>query len=266
MNSLFLSYSGIKRYGFTEDEGCPYSYYLFYDQRLRPKWSNARNFFVGAVGHNCVERWIKEGKLQEGYMQTIKKEEWDKFLAKNRIVYRDVDDRDVLWNRVCEYLDLIEKGFYKANLHEMGIIAEQPLKAWVKDWRVWLYSRPDIIDTDSKDMYDLKVTKTKRYFDRRQGVFTFLVHYILKGSIPKTFYQFVPLIPENLIPYEISKEEVTDLLKQVREVVKKIYARDFAPRPSSSNCYMCKMSEFCEHAYVRKPKPVKTSKDGKAVL
>lgn len=248
---MFLSYSAIKKYGFIEDEGCPYAYFLSYVSKFKPKKDNCRNFYCGGVGHNCLERWVKEGKLKPGYMQSIRETERLKYLAKNRIVYRNVDDNLLLQNRIKEYIDLIEHSFFEAGLDARVLISEHIFKIWLDGWQTWLYTRTDLIDKNTNDIFDMKVTKNIKYFDVRQGIFAALLAYIGKRMIIRRFGQFVPLRKELIIWHEIQPQELVVLLAQVKVVVQKIKAEQFLPKPEKQKCYWCNVAEFCDYAYIK---------------
>ena len=268
---LFLSYSGIKAYGFDEHdytEGCPYRWFLQYVKQVKPTRADCRNFFVGAVCHSCLERWIKEGKCQRGWMLSISEFERDKYLAKNLVIYRSVDDRVVLKVRILEYLLLIEKAFYSLGLHTQlaNIRSEVAIKVWVPAWKTTLYARLDFMHVITRHFYDLKVTKTRKYFDLRQGIFISMLNFIKTRSLLPVFHHFIPLMKK--VDEEIIIEEnmVVDLLKKVKRVIQRIGAEDFEARPSSSTCFFCPAGEFCKFKQ-NKVQPVDiVERDGRKIV
>ena len=69
---LKISYSSFKNV-----QQCKAKYAMANVLYWTPKTIDTRNFFLGSVGHSCMEKWIKEGSLKRGFMPGIAEEEFD---------------------------------------------------------------------------------------------------------------------------------------------------------------------------------------------
>ena len=76
-----LSYTSFKR-----AQQCSAMYAMANVLYWIPKTVNNRNFCLGSVLHTCMERWIKEGELQPGFMEGIAQEEYDRYLRDNTVI------------------------------------------------------------------------------------------------------------------------------------------------------------------------------------
>ncbi|GAI86901.1 unnamed protein product, partial [marine sediment metagenome] len=170
----FFSYSALKLYGFEGDESeysCRYAYFLQYEKRLKSKATDSRRFLVGGVCHNCFERWAKEGDYKRGWMRSIFTVEWERYIKKNPVLFLSSTDEGMLQNRCTEYLTSIEEGYFSLGLDRTSVEIEYVIKVWIPGWQTFLYARADFFDRKNSDVYDMKASKIKRYFDLRQGLF-----------------------------------------------------------------------------------------------
>lgn len=81
LRPLRLSYSAFKNL-----EQCPAKYEMCNILYWTPKTVDTRHFCLGSVGHTCLERWIKEGALANGYMRSIAGDEFDAYLENNTVI------------------------------------------------------------------------------------------------------------------------------------------------------------------------------------
>lgn len=260
----FLSYSALKLYGIgpEDDSGCPYAFYLRYKEKRKPAQYNCRNFFVGHVCHSCEEHWIKAG-MTPGTIRNFTTTFRDAYLKENTVVYTSLDDQKVLFDRIEEYAEAIEKAFFDLGWDKKKWQTEVSVKVWDNFLKCFFYCRLDLLDTERMVAADLKVTKSSQYFDRVQGEFACLLMSKQYRKPITEFIQFTPLMKKPTLTYFVGAEERTKLYNKIKYSVLNMRAGNFEAKAEKSKCYRCELAEFCTKKYSDKNPLNFVEKDGK---
>ena len=249
----FLSYSALRLYGFGSDKrACPYAYHLAYVDRKKPVSFNNRPFFVGHVVHSLQEKWVLKGMNPDIPLIDDWQNVADSYLKRNRVTFSGVGDRELLFSRIVEYGNKVQEAFVKLGMNKKNLKPECELKVWSTKISCFLFARLDLLDFDSWDPYDLKVSPSRGSMDRNQAKFICLIlSKELQRPVTK-FFQFVPLLPELSIEYEISVDEMSEAWLEIAVIYKRMADGDYEATPSSQKCGFCEYSQFCD-ASGRKP-------------
>jgi hypothetical protein len=171
---LRLSYSGFKNL-----ERCPARYEMCNVLYWTPKTVDTRHFCLGSVGHSCLERWIKEGGLAEGYMRSIAGAEFDRYLKGNTVIPRHPGDIDEMREQAVVNADAIEGAFLDHELTAHPLASESKWQAPLPGYdNVLLVGVLDIYIEALGAIYDLKMTKSAEFMDEDQ-----LCFYSMMGAL-----------------------------------------------------------------------------------
>jgi CRISPR/Cas system-associated exonuclease Cas4 (RecB family) len=251
---LKFSYSAFKNVS-----TCPAKYVMMNVLYWTPREIDTRNFCLGSVGHSCLEKWIKQGELKPGYMQSIAQEEFDLYLRKNTVVPLNNRDIHEMREKSVANAQAIEDVFIEYHLHEKTVVSE-------KKWQVALPSYNNVLLTGILDLLlpeenlilDLKVTKNAAYKDLDQ-----LCIYALMGTLAgfKTRKAgfLVPLRKEKLTEVEFEPADFSAMFHRIQDelvvISNGIQSGRWDYKYNKTSCYRCDVNSFCD-AYKVENSPV----------
>ncbi len=190
---------------------------------------------------------ITESHCEPAWMSTIIQEEFDKYIAKNRIVWQGPKVHVSLLQKIQAYIPKIQGGYYKLGLHTCPIRSEWLVEAYVSDLDTTLTGRIDLYDPEQNIIYDLKASDDEQWFDWEQGLFYSLIVSIKVGIVLAKFGQFVPLRPENVSWQNIDNKNLTGLNMELGSSIQQIKDQIFEPKRNNRICAHCEVKEFCRH-------------------
>jgi hypothetical protein len=215
-----------------------------------PKTIDTRNFCLGSVGHVCMERWIKEGNLKPGFMQSIAKEEFDKYLKSNTVIPLHNRDINEMREKSVTNAQAIEDTFIAHGLTKLTLISEKKWQVPFPGYKnVLLSGIMDVMSKEDGVIYDLKVTKNANFMDADQ-----LTLYAMMGTLSglRTSQAgfIVPLRKEKLVRLQFEAADFTALLNRIRDEIVVVFngleSGKWDYHYSKNDCYKCGVNKFCD--------------------
>jgi hypothetical protein len=224
-----------------------------------PKTLNQRNFCLGSVGHTCMERWIKEANLEPGFMPSIAKEEFDRYLKINTVIPLNSRDINEMREKSVVNAYAIEDTFIEHGLVKLTLLSEKKWQVPFPGYKnVLLSGIMDVMSKEDGVIYDLKVTKNASFMDADQ-----LCLYALMGTLSglKTAQAgfIVPLRKEKLVRIQFEAADFTALFHRLRDEIELVIAGlksgTWDYHYSKNDCYRCDVNQFCDE-FKRQTGPV----------
>jgi hypothetical protein len=241
---LKLSYSSFKNV-----QQCKAKYAMANVLYWTPKTIDTRNFFLGSVGHSCMERWIKEGSLQRGFMPTIAEEEFDLYLQNNTVVPIHARDMAELRVKAVTNAQALEDTFFAYGLHEKHLVSEKKWQVpFPGNQNVLLIGTMDLMSPADNVIYDLKMTKNANFMDEDQLVIYAMMG-VLSGLKTKKAGFIVPLRKEKVVTMEFEAADFTAMLRRLQDEVAIIESNlktgkwDF--HYVKNDCFRCQVNQSC---------------------
>jgi CRISPR/Cas system-associated exonuclease Cas4 (RecB family) len=245
-----LSYTYLRTY-----RSCHRRAYLQYVKKvIAPEDIDQRPFIVGICVDWLFRKWATERDFTAGWMAAKAEEMFEWFAAKRRIKYKDGSDK----------VNLIDKTIRAASkLEEIAFAEHLPMRNFETQKEIRLV-RGDFTFTGKLDMWfpeeraiwDLKVTKDKKYLDNFQlYYFAWILEEKLQLSI--TDLRFLsPLMYPAVIEVGWSPVEKHETEETVTTLRFSVENKDW--RPTSKDCWNCPVAKWCEE-----PEQVKKTRNDK---
>jgi len=235
---------------------CPHSWELKYITKMKGTKTNCRNFMAGAVIHTIIDDWFKAkrpdpvvffdsdrvGRTHRAYRQS----NYVKFLQSE--------------TEASHYEDTLEKAKKTAL-----VLKELPFDEWgelrvEKGFKTdllgnkyhTLYGYIDLWLPDKRTVYDFKISKDSKWFDREQVLFYCLA---VSNHTGKTHFHggiIAPLIANPLVEYEFMPEEYREFVRAIKSEFNDIYTwlasrkkggEGFPAIKTDENCRFCEYKE-----------------------
>jgi len=243
---LKISYSSFKNV-----QQCKAKYAMANVLYWTPKTIDTRNFFLGSVGHSCMERWIKEGSLQRGYMPGIAEEEFDRYLQNNTVVPLNAHDMSDLRIKAVVNAQALEDTFFTYGLHEKQLLSEKKWQVPFPGYAdVLLIGTMDLLAPADNTIYDLKMTKNASFMDETQLCLYGMMG-VLSGLKTTKAGFIVPLRKEKVVTMEFGAADFSALLHTLQDEVAIIKDNlktgkwDF--HYVKNDCFRCQVNQSCSH-------------------
>jgi hypothetical protein len=241
---LKLSYSSFKN-----AQQCKAKYAMANVLYWTPKTIDTRNFFLGSVGHSCMERWIKEGSLQRGFMPDIALEEFDLYLKSNTVVPLNKHDMGDLRIKAVMNAQALEDTFFTYGLHEKRLVSEKKWQVSLPGYdNVLLIGTMDLMSPEDNVIYDLKMTKNANFMDEDQ-LNIYAMMGVLSGLKTTKAGFIVPLRKEKVVTVEFEAADFTAMLRRLQDEVSSIKDNlktgkwDF--HYVKNDCFRCQVNQSC---------------------
>lgn len=240
-----LSYTSFKR-----AQQCSAMYAMANVLYWIPKTVNNRNFCLGSVLHTCMERWIKEGELQPGFMEGIAQEEYDRYLRDNTVIPLNSGDLAQMRTKSVTNAKALEETFTEYGLFDKTLLSE-------KKWTIPLPGRPRYQITGTLDLFvkedntilDLKTTTSTTFMDETQLVLYAMMG-VLSGLKTTKAGFIVPLRKEKLVTMTFEPADFTALLHDFQDtadsVEESLHSGQWEFKYNKSACYRCQVNSRCE--------------------
>lgn len=262
-----LSYTSFKRI-----QQCKAMYAMANILYLIPKTIDNRNFCLGSVGHTCMERWIKEGALQPGFMEGIARDEFDKYLRHNTVKPLNSGDIAQMRAKSVTNAKALEDTFREFGLFDKTLLSE-------KKWELPFPGEPNFLIMGTLDLFvqedatilDLKMTKSASFMDEDQ-LCLYSMMGVLSGLKTTKAGFLVPLRKEKLVTKTFEAADFTAMLARLRDEVAAIKqgleTGQWEFTYNKTACYRCQVKDLCEE-YARQggpiERPVVDHGDGKVI-
>jgi hypothetical protein len=240
-----LSYSSFKRI-----QQCKAMYAMANILYWIPKTVDNRSFCLGSVGHSCMERWIKEGHLQPGFMETIARDEFDKYLRQNTVIPINSGDLAQMRAKSVTNAKALEDTFVEFGLLDKEISSE-------KKWEIPFPDEPsfllmgtlDLLVHDApKVILDLKMTKSAAFMDEDQLILYAMMG-VLSGYKTTKAGFIVPLRKEKVVTKTFEAADFKAMLARLRDEVENIKrgleTGKWEYNYNKTACYRCQVNELC---------------------
>lgn len=262
-----LSYTSFKRV-----QQCKAMYAMANVLYWIPKTINQRDFCLGSVGHYCMERWIKEGQLQPGYMASIAEAEFDKYLRENTVTPIKKGDIEDMRERAVTNAQKLEDTFREYGLLEKTIQSE---KKWtipfpgMEDFL--LMGTLDIFVKEDNTILDLKMTKSATFMDEDQLILYAMMG-VLSGLKTTKAGFIVPLRKEKLVTKTFEAADFKAMLARLSEeaevIRENLKTGQWEFNYNKTACYRCQVNQFCDayrQATAGADRPVEDHGNGKVI-
>lgn len=243
----YLSYTGFKKY-----VSCPQSYYQEYIERKRPPVEDQRNVLNGNALHNLLEEYINNGVNDVSWLSDNITRVWRETLDGCELVnFRHENDAQELLTKARRWTEELAILLRDSKLDVQQCEAE--LKAdcivQVGDYKVKMGARLDIVHKNEYNDYmffDLKASENRAVMEFDQIVWysIALAEYLGDPSQPKVGGYVLPGFKE-IKAYNIPPETRQNLLDRLEEVVRRIEAGIWTPKPEDKMCFWCPVSYVC---------------------
>jgi hypothetical protein len=240
-NVIKLSYSQLR-----ELIKCPYRWKLIYIDHIKPIFE-IRRFLVPDVVDEALTDWIKAGF--EGDLIDFTQKRFDYWCKKNVRWSTPFEKQDkwVIAKRAAFNLNFAVR---KLNLNRPGVVVGQmDLEGWDSTGTLRIKGRPDLVDTERLEIWDVKTTDNPIWLDVNQLVFYHLLHLAAKKQRLKKLGFLTPLMNDVVQELEINQNvELVEMIEVIKKAVENITNQDFPPTGLNNDaCYMCMVKHACCH-------------------
>jgi len=241
---------------FSIFEKCPEMYHRTYDLKEKPV-ENQRKYLDGYVLHTLVEEYINKNIYQtqdKSWLHANMMRHVTRYITNLHnhptkfIKFKDdKKDEEKAINKITKCIDNTHALFQYENFHTKKLVGEfEPPDGGVKiNNLVSIDGSIDIL-VESDDGYtvvDLKTSESKRFLQKDQLVFYYIIVRELKGYAPKELY-FFSAHKNAKIKCTVTEDDASELIRKMTAYTKQIETSNYR-QMNMQSCWGCPHIDLC---------------------